>query len=859
MSSESATSQEVYLEDLDVPTSKELVEIVKAMRSVINAFRMYPSGNQMIQKSIDRFQESLKKILQRLECMAFNFIKGDFLVNGEGLSPSFPENKVSKELSAMFHGRGVKTLMLDQAEQLEDFAHWLGLMSQQEGPSEKAKVSLGEQKNKFPGLRLNASVVSNKTSDVMRDKLSVREIVASMDRDSLLRELGIDDEQLAPDLLEALEEGGIGSIGLFEKQAHALDFSEDCAADAQHQSVSGKEEQQKQLEEMIAQGRFALLLVQQERRWQQKLSKRKAIRSAQRASQESMLGLPDMGMRGPRGAVSGAYSASTYTTQIPRPSFDHLPRHASGAGRMEYASDSGSMAYTSGSGTFVRTDSSSLPSGGGAQVRESGSGIFVQEPMKGSFTVLDSPVVQGMLAEEEGRFVAAPVQGSVEQQKTVHVQRPQVIEGKTLNADAAEEMGVIQGAFLPSKQDISEEPPEDSIEMDPPEIISIPGVIHVPAVPSMTALKSYSSSLDPGAVDARSFQGTDFSSALGSEKGKRHGSGVPQRGVSEASSLGADAESVESLQFREVDHRAELYEVEGGFSRGMVSASSRDLSTSHNDGAFAAHEVQGVHRVSELNTFWHDKTQRRAVVAQDPRAFLPSMSIEQAEPLVYEEVPETQVSPSAVEEEMWGPPTEVPPSTTESASEVEFWSPTTKVPPSAVDAFEEDEVYLGHTEAPRTSPHAWMDAQEGELDWIPEVLAKQVEQEGFLGAPPTAPDAWMDEQESEHGLTERSSSFSHAELPSLEELDVVTGVLDGSEEDLSSHVSVHAQFHEQLEQMKRLEATFVAEQAEMQHVSGGALASERVQEEQSLEAMVGVAEDEFNLTKVAYGSSGQEK
>ncbi|MCB9638114.1 MAG: hypothetical protein H6727_04305 [Myxococcales bacterium] len=314
----SMDSQAIHLQDLSKPRVAELVELVRLLRAVINAFRMYPPGNQMIQRSVDRFARGMKTLCDSLGQLVLSFVSDTIELNGEPVPRTVAESRLASELAKIFMARGVNTVIFDNNTQVQEFAEWLAFISRQDVEDEDASFRIDRQQTSFPHLKLNRQVVTRHTSDQMRDKLSVREIVASMDRDSLLKELGLDDEQLAPEFLEALE------------QPHAPSFPE--AGSGVMQGLEPKDVGQRaerQLDLLLRSGRFVFTLIKRETRLQRErnLRQTRAGSSKPKAGTSPLLSTVDARRESPSQGylptVSGQYLSSAPMPE-PSRSLSHL-------------------------------------------------------------------------------------------------------------------------------------------------------------------------------------------------------------------------------------------------------------------------------------------------------------------------------------------------------------------------------------------------------------------------------------------------------------------------------------------------------------------------------------------------------
>ncbi|MCK6508771.1 hypothetical protein L6R29_02240 [Myxococcota bacterium] len=264
-------AQVIHLQDLAKPRIADSIELVRLLRAVINAFRMYPPGNQMIQRSVERFARGMGALCDSLGQLVLNFASDNIEFNGEPVPRNVAESRLAQELAKIFVARGVKTVVYDRTTQVQEFAEWLRFISRQDVEDDDASFRVDLQQSHFPHLQLNRQVVTRHASEQVRDKLSVREIMASMDRDSLLKELGLEDEQLAPEFLEALEQPNAQSP---EAPSEAMQGSVDPNVAKQEQH----------LEDAVRSGLFAFTLIKRDTRYRRERALRQTKAGASHAA-----------------------------------------------------------------------------------------------------------------------------------------------------------------------------------------------------------------------------------------------------------------------------------------------------------------------------------------------------------------------------------------------------------------------------------------------------------------------------------------------------------------------------------------------------------------------------------------------
>jgi hypothetical protein len=272
----------IHLQELNKPRPNDVIEMVRLLRSVINAFRMYPKGNQMIQRSVERFAQGVERLRKALGQMVLRFSAEGIELNGEGIARAAQEARLAQELSRIFSARHIETLVIEPHTKIAQLAEWLGFIGRQDVEDEDPIFELPLQQQRFPSLKLNARVVSRQTSEQVRDKLSVREIVSSMDRDSLLKELGIDEDGFAPELFEAFE------------QPNEQGDGQALAEEAPSQQPQSEAEQE--LARLLSTGQFALLLLHYESRHarEQALRRSRQARDVQAPPSPTSAAMPQM-------------------------------------------------------------------------------------------------------------------------------------------------------------------------------------------------------------------------------------------------------------------------------------------------------------------------------------------------------------------------------------------------------------------------------------------------------------------------------------------------------------------------------------------------------------------------------------
>ena len=125
-------AQVIHLQDLAKPRIAESIELVRLLRAVINAFRMYPPGNQMIQRSVERFARGMGALCDSLGQLVLNFASDNIEFNGEPVPRNVAESRLAQELAKIFVARGVKTVVYDRTTQVQEFAEWLRFISRQD-------------------------------------------------------------------------------------------------------------------------------------------------------------------------------------------------------------------------------------------------------------------------------------------------------------------------------------------------------------------------------------------------------------------------------------------------------------------------------------------------------------------------------------------------------------------------------------------------------------------------------------------------------------------------------------------------------------------------------------------------------
>ncbi|MBU47719.1 MAG: hypothetical protein CL920_03395 [Deltaproteobacteria bacterium] len=194
----------ILLEEIPHPKQDEIIDFVRHIRAVFTAHKMYPVGHQMIIRSIERLYHHLQKLFHTYPLLVVSLNDNHFELNGDRMTRSAPERQFAEEeLPDLLQKQGIETLVFSPETMIQDLINLFSLIMAKKDTSVKPKLE--RIQSTMPSVQLNASIIRRNTSDKVRDKLSIEELVQSMDRDALLQELGLDPDNLPPEIQEQLE------------------------------------------------------------------------------------------------------------------------------------------------------------------------------------------------------------------------------------------------------------------------------------------------------------------------------------------------------------------------------------------------------------------------------------------------------------------------------------------------------------------------------------------------------------------------------------------------------------------------------------------------------------------------------
>ena len=194
----------ILLQDFPSPSQDDIIEVIRHIRAINISHKMYPKGHQMIIKTFERLHNHLKAFLKKAPKVVM-MVSGDVIeVNGEKIFRQSQEQEHSKEIAHHFKKQELQTLVFEKGINLDDliefFGHFFHHNPEQHGP-----MLRGTDKYQFPTLKTNQVVVNRASGGKIRDRLSIEELVSSLDRNALLQELGLDPDNLPPEIQAQIE------------------------------------------------------------------------------------------------------------------------------------------------------------------------------------------------------------------------------------------------------------------------------------------------------------------------------------------------------------------------------------------------------------------------------------------------------------------------------------------------------------------------------------------------------------------------------------------------------------------------------------------------------------------------------
>ncbi len=193
------------LQDAPLPKQDEVLDVLRQLRAVANAHKMYPPGHQMLRRINTRLYEEVQRLCQKMPFLALLFSAEGTELNGELLNRPTPERQFGREFSAHYQTIGINTLVIPpevHRNELGDFFE----ITLRHNPDVDGALDVDGLTLRFPSLPINRQILRRGSANKVRDKMSLRELMASMDRESLLKELGLQPDQIPPELQELFDE-----------------------------------------------------------------------------------------------------------------------------------------------------------------------------------------------------------------------------------------------------------------------------------------------------------------------------------------------------------------------------------------------------------------------------------------------------------------------------------------------------------------------------------------------------------------------------------------------------------------------------------------------------------------------------
>ncbi|MCB9638246.1 MAG: hypothetical protein H6727_04965 [Myxococcales bacterium] len=193
------------LEEVPLPKQDEVLEILRQLRAVLNAHKMYPPGHQMLRRINTRLHEEVQKRLQKAPFLALLFTAEGTEVNGERLNRPSPERQFGREIATHYQTLGINTVVFPKDVKRNELSDFFDL-TLRHNIDVDGSLDLDGLATRFYTVDFNKQVIRRGGSNKIRDKMSLRELMASMDRESLLKELGLQPDQIPPELQELFDE-----------------------------------------------------------------------------------------------------------------------------------------------------------------------------------------------------------------------------------------------------------------------------------------------------------------------------------------------------------------------------------------------------------------------------------------------------------------------------------------------------------------------------------------------------------------------------------------------------------------------------------------------------------------------------
>ena len=193
------------LQDLPIPRQDDVLEMLRQIRAVLNAHKMYPPGHQMLERIHSRFYQELQRLFQKNPFVVLLFVEDATEFNGERITRALPEKQFGTELASLFHLLNINTLIFQPDVKLRDIAQFF-TKTFRHNVDVEGRLDIERLALTVPTVLINRQVIRRGVGNKIRDQMSLRELMTSMDRESLLKELGLRPDQIPPELQELFDE-----------------------------------------------------------------------------------------------------------------------------------------------------------------------------------------------------------------------------------------------------------------------------------------------------------------------------------------------------------------------------------------------------------------------------------------------------------------------------------------------------------------------------------------------------------------------------------------------------------------------------------------------------------------------------
>ncbi len=180
-----AQSGTINLDELPLLGEETLVALIRLIRAVATAHKMYPVGHQMIERSVDRFFVFMLGLLKDIPRLVITAMGETLEFNGTRVTTPIPERDQAIQLSITFKKRGLESFVFVRQTTKQDVLRLFQLLF---GLGEEKLTSddLKKLQQSLPSLVLNPSI----TRPSMRgEQVDVDELLSTMDREELLQKL----------------------------------------------------------------------------------------------------------------------------------------------------------------------------------------------------------------------------------------------------------------------------------------------------------------------------------------------------------------------------------------------------------------------------------------------------------------------------------------------------------------------------------------------------------------------------------------------------------------------------------------------------------------------------------------------